>query len=258
MRIKSAMLAAAAAIVLGGCTPEETFVAVNASALKCAARGELASAKVEMVFDIQSKDDPDLPNKIRKAALPYLGQGAVIEIEKTEKRRVRGGGSIREDSEVEVDKSLDGAKLVARFDIPIGVGDVLDKAPRSIMWLKYTPSDKTFRLLPGNAVRALNSSLSTVNSSVEFEYDGGNSHGIGDAGGTTIKIIKDDTVTVGVAAVKVNGRRIVAGSADTADGSVKISYNNDFYAGLAPCFTLGAFPSMSTVILKKKSAWEDD
>ena len=92
------MLAAVAAIVLGGCTPEETFVVVKASALQRAARGELASAKVEMVFDIQNKDDPDLPNKIRKAALPYLGQGAVIEIEKTEKRRVRGGGSIREDS----------------------------------------------------------------------------------------------------------------------------------------------------------------
>ena len=130
MNTKTVVSSALIAAAICGCTPEETFVAVNASALKKAASGELATAKVEMVFNIQNKDDLSLPGKIRRVALPYLGEGAVIEVEKTEKRKVREGGSIREDSEVEVDKSLDGAKLVARFNIPVGTDTALRSAHR--------------------------------------------------------------------------------------------------------------------------------
>lgn len=246
----------AAFTMFSGCTPEETFVAVNATALKKAASGELATAKVEMVFDIQNKDDLSLPGKIRRAALPYLGEGAVIEVEKTEKRKVREGGSIREDSEVEVDKSLDGAKLVARFNIPVGTDAALMSAPRSILYLKYTTGDKTFRLVHGNNISSLNSALSDVNSSVEFEYDGGSS-GFGGSG-TTIKIVNDANVTIGVAAAKVNGNNIIAGSMDTSDGALKICYDNGFYSGVSPCFTFGGFQSMKAVPLKKKSSWDDD
>lgn len=256
MNTKTVVSSALIAAAICGCTPKETFVAVNASALKKAASGELATAKVEMVFDIQNKDDLSLPGKIRKAALPYLGEGAVIEVEKTEKRKVREGGSIREDSEVEVDKSLDGAKLVARFNIPVGTDTALMSAPRSILYLKYTTGDKTFRLVHGNNISFLNSALSDVNSSVEFEYDGGSS-GFGGSG-TTIKIVNDANVTIGVAAAKVNGNNIIAGSLDTSDGALKICYDNGFYSGVSPCFTFGGFQSMKAVPLKKKSSWDDD
>lgn len=248
MNIKTVVSSTLIAIAFCGCTPEETFVAVNASALKKAASGELAIAKVEMVFDIQNKDDLSLPGKIRKAALPYLGEGAVIEVEKTEKRKVREVGSIREDSEVEVGKSLDDAKLVARFNIPVGTDTALMSAPRSILYLKYTTGDKTFRLVHGNNISSLNAALSEVDSSVKFEYDGGNA-GFGESG-TTIKIVNDANVTIGVAAAKVNGNNIIAGSLDTSDGALKISYNNGFYSGVSPCFTFGGFQSMKAVPLK--------
>ena len=95
MNTKTIVLSTLTAAAICGCTPEETFVVVNASALKKAAAGELATAQIEMAFDIQNKDDLSLPGKIRRAALPYLGEGAVIEVEKTEKRKIREGGSIR-------------------------------------------------------------------------------------------------------------------------------------------------------------------
>lgn len=91
MKVVKVLCLVSTVFAICGCTPEETFVVVNASALKKAVSGELANAKVEMVFDIQDKSDPDLPNKIRKAALPYLGEGAVVELEKTEKRKIRTG-----------------------------------------------------------------------------------------------------------------------------------------------------------------------
>lgn len=253
MNTKTIVLSTLTAAAICGCTPEETFVVVNASALKKAAAGELATAQIEMAFDIQNKDDLSLPGKIRRAALPYLGEGAVIEVEKTEKRKIREGGSIREDSEVEIDKSLDGAKLVARFNIPVGTDAALRSAPRSILYLRYTTGDKTFRLVHGNNISSLNSALSDVNSSVEFEYDGGSS-GFGGSG-TTIKIVNDTNVIIGVAAVKVNGYDIIAGSLNTSDGVLKICYDNSFYSGFSPCFTLGEFQSMKAVSLKKKRSW---
>jgi hypothetical protein len=259
MRVTSVICVATAILAICGCTPEETFVAVNATALKKAVAGELASAKVEMVFDISNKEDPELPNKIRKVALPYLGKDAVIELEKTEKRKVRAGGSIRDsDEEVEVDKSLEGVKLVARFSIPVGMESVLASAPRSIMWLKYTPDDRTFRLVNGNAIGGLNSALSGVNEDIKYEYDGGYHLGFDEALGTTIKIVNDDNVTVGIAAATVNGKKIIASVFSTGDHSLKIAYNNEFYEGLSPCFVYGTFQAVNAVSLKKKSSWDWD
>ena len=258
--MKRTTIPAIAAMVIGvlcGCTPEETFVLVDASALNKAASGELASAKVEMVFDIESKDDPNLPGKIKRAALPYLGTGATIEIEKTEKKRLREGGSIR-DEEEEVETSLDDAKMVGRFSIPVGTEEVLNRAPRSVLWLKYTPADKSFRLVPGNNVRFLNSALASVNDNVEFEYKGGTGDSFSDDSGTTIKIVGDEPISIGVAAVKVNGNLVIADSFTPGTGSraVKINYDNEFYSDCAPCFIFGGIPSMPSESLKKKSSWD--
>lgn len=68
----------------GGCTPNETYVVVKASELKKAVEGMQGTAMVEMVFDIDDKDDLELPNKVRRVALPFLGEGAIVDIEKTE------------------------------------------------------------------------------------------------------------------------------------------------------------------------------
>ncbi len=261
MKVMKALSLATAIVAICGCTPEETFVAVNASALKKAAAGELASAQVEMVFDFKSENDPDLPNKIRKAALPYLGKDAVIEFEKTEKRKVRAGGSLRDDDdESEVSKKLDEAKLVARFTIPVGTEKVLRSAPQSIMWLKYVPDDKTFCLVNGNAIDELNAALGKVGGGIEYEYDGGISSGLDDnlkSLGTTIKIVNDEKVMIGVAAVTVNGKKIIAESFSTGERALKIAYNNDFYKGKSPCFVYGAFQGMNTVTLKKETTWDD-
>lgn len=250
--------AMACLLMLCGCEPEETFVAVKASELRKAASGELGTAKVEMVFDVQDKDDLQLPNKIRKAALPYLGEGAVIDLEKTEKRKVKTGGSIRdEDEEVEVKKSLDGAKLVARFNIPVGTSSALASAPRSIMWLMYSSVNKTFNLVNGNCVKGLNSALARVNDSVSYEFTGGVGDGILTKG-TIIKIINDEPVKVGVAAVKVDGENIISGTVAGKSGSTKISYNNSFYKGKSPCFVWGEFPTMKFVQLKDDDALDED
>lgn len=248
---------AVALALFSGCTPEETYVAVDASALQKAVAGELAYAKVEMIFDIQSKNDPQLPNKIRIAALPYLGEGAVIELEKTEKRTVRAGGSIRDDDdEVEVDKSLDDAKLVARFTIPVGTENALRKAPKSIMWLRYSPSDKMFCLVNGNNVSALNSALSDVSASVSYKFEGGTSSEFFGAG-TTIRIKGDVAGDVGVAAVSVNGKEVIADTFKFEGKSLKIGYNNKFYADKAPCFVFGnSLRPIRPDLLKEKSAWE--
>ena len=253
------MLLSALTLFLCGCEPEETFVVVNASALKEAAAGKLAYAKVEMVFDINDKEDPQLPTKIRKAALPFLGRGAVIEVEKTEKRHVRESASIREESEREVDRRLENAKLVARFNIPIGTIGMLEDTRQSILWLKYKGSDKTFQLVHGNAIGSLNSSLRDVNDSIEFEYNGGYGGYRGNKG-TTIKIVDDESITIGAAAVKTNGQHIISGTCSTQDGPLKISYNNNFYNGLAPCFVFGSYPSLNTTKLKEriKTPWLDD
>ena len=261
MKSMKALCFAAAIVAICGCTPEETFVEVNASALKKAAAGELASAKVEMVFDFKDEKDPELPNKIRKAALPYLGKDAVIEFEKTEKRKVRAGGSLRDDDEEsEVSKKLAEAKLVARFTIPVGTEAVLRSAPRSIMWLKYVPDDKAFCLVNGNAVEGMNAALAEVDHTIKYEYDGGISSGFDEnlkPLGTTIKIVNDEKVTVGVAAVTVNGKKIIAEAFSTGERALKIAYNNDFYKGKSPCFVYGAYQGMNPVTLKRETTWDD-
>jgi len=240
--LKTAILLIAASVSFCGCDPDETYVLVKSSELKKAASGELATAKVEMVFDLQDNKDPSLPNKIRGVALPYLGEGAVIEFEKTEKRKVRSGGSIREEeNEEEVDKRLDDAKIVARFNIPVGTEATLSSAPRSIMWLKYRECDKTFLLVNGNSVGSLNSALSDIDTAIEYEFKGGENASV------TIKVIEDVPIPLGVAAVEVNGEKVIAGTVGAGRKSVKINYKNDFYEDRAPCFMIGGFQVMNTV-----------
>lgn len=232
-----------------GCTPEDTYVVVKASELQKAANGGLGTAQIEMVFAIQSDDDPNLPEKIKRAALPFLGNGGEIVIEKTEKHRITDGDSLRDEQpEVKLDK----AKMIGRFNIPVGTENALLQAPRSIMWLRYRPHDKTFHLVPGNAVADLNHALNNINAMVEFEYDGGYCSGF-EGEGTTIKILNDATINVGVAAVKVNNNPVLSGTQSTANGTLKISYNNDFYKNLAPCFFFGDMPN-----LKSESLGNDD
>ena len=146
--------------------------------------------------------------------------------------------------------------MVGRFSIPVGTEEVLNRAPRSVLWLKYTPSNKSFRLVPGNAVRSLNSALSAVNDNVEFEYNGGTGDGFSDDSGTTIKVVGDETVQIGVAAVKVNGKKIIADTFTPGTGSraLKINYDNPFYTDCSPCFILGGIPSMPVESLKKTSS----
>lgn len=234
-----------------GCTPEEVFVLVQASELQKAASGQLGHAQVELVFEMQNVDDPEFPNKIRRAALPYLGEGAVIELEKQVSRTVRSSGSLRDqEEEVELNTTLKDAKLVARFTIPVGTPGVLQQTGRSVMWLQYTPQDKTFRLVNGNAIQGLNSSLATVGDGVSYDYDGG--YAPMDEG-TTIKIVNDETITVGVAAVEVNGSPVIAKTLSTEASALKIDYNNNFYNGNSPCFVYGAYQELTPVRLKKDS-----
>lgn len=266
MRVRFIVSAGIVISLLCGCTPEETIVTVKASALKKAVSGELAYANVKMMFDIKDLGgDPDLPARIRKIALPYLGTNAIIEVEKTVKRKVRDHGRIMDDEEEEIGQNLDDAKLIASFSIPVGTRETLMAAHRSILWLKYTSSNKTFCLVRGNAIRSMNKALSVIRDDdafsynrIEFEYDGGMSSSLF-GNGTTIRITDDEAALIGVAAVEVNGKKVIAGSYDTQKGEISISYNNEFYHDQSPSFSWGGFPKMVTERLNDDSlSWEQD
>lgn len=244
-KLLSSFLWALTAFVFWGCTPEDTYVVVKASELEKAANGGLGTAQIEMVFAIQSDDDPNLPEKIKRTALPFLGEGGEIVIEKTEQHRITDGMSLR-DKKTEI--TLNKAKMVGRFYIPVGTEEMLLKAPKSIMWLKYNPTDKTFLLVPGNAVSSLNQALSNIDFMIEFEYPGGYCGGF-DGEGTVIKILDDTPIHIGVAAVKVNDKNVLLGTQNTANGPLRISYNNDFYKNIAPCFFFDKVPTLKSETL---------
>lgn len=239
------------AVVFCGCEPEETYVLVNASELNKAINGELGTATIEMVFEINS-DDPSIPNKVRNAALPYLGPDAVIEIERTESRTVRGGGSIREYEEEVSEQTMEDGKLIARFKIPVGTRNVLRAANSSVMCLEYNPTDKMFMLVPGRSVDALNSDLSDIDYSIDFSFTGGYTTSfMNENAGVTIKINNDEAITIGVGAAKVNGDNVIFKKYNTQNGSIKINFNNSFYEGYAPCFTVG--DTISEILPQKLS-----
>lgn len=244
MKFLKLLVAGCVGAMLSGCTPEEVFVLVKASELQKAVAGGLGTAKIEMIFSMDSSNDPKLPLKIREAALPHLGKDAVIEIERTEKKRIRSSGRLsdEEDNDEKIDESLDSGKIVARFNIPVGTAESLANAPKSIMWLKYRPETKSFVLVKGNGVTAMNRALDRVDDSVSFDYNGGADGGKG----TLIKVVSDaGDFRLGVAAVKVNGRNVLAGMVGAENGAIRISYNNAHYSSISPVFTLGEMPSLN-------------
>ncbi len=239
-------------VCLCGCKPEEMLVTVNSSALKTAAEGGIGKAKVIVSYDLSSCEEPELPKKIKQAALPFLGDGATIELEKTVKKTIREGGD-RDDEEEEVDEKLDDAKLVATFSIPVGVEDKL-KESKSIVWLKYFPDKKTFALINGNSLSSLNTALYKVNDDVECEFAGEMAK---------IKIVCDVPVTIGVAAVKVEKESVLADTIIKSDGRITINFG-EFYEKSAPCFTWGPIHELKPIAMsdsfkgdrEKTSEWD--
>lgn len=230
------VIALVSAVILCGCTPEETLVQIEGEALKKAAAGELAAAKVKVVFGIDT-DDEALSGKIKRVALPFLGAGGSIEIEEGPRRGSCGGVETAE-------QNSGGTKMVGYFSIPVGTGEVLSRAPKSLLRLKYCPDDKSFRLVPGSAVDELNHALSAVEDGLSFEYNGGTGSGFFDDSGTTVCISGGGGVRIGVAAAKVNGKYVSAGTVSAGSEPVRINYNNMFYSDCAPVFVLGEFPAM--------------
>jgi hypothetical protein len=227
-------------LLFWGCTPEETTVVVKASELKKAAEGGLGVAQIEMVFDVQTSNDPTLPEKIKRAALPFLGEGGKISIEKIESHRISDDTSSYKRRSV---VSLEKVKLVGNFFIPVGTEQALSNAPESLMCLKYIPQNKTFQLVPGTAVYDLNRVLQRIDPMIKFEYNGGGTDLTGR--GTTIKILNDTSVNIGVIAAKVNDNMTLSKTFNTSNGMLQISYNNDIYKNLAPSFILGTLPNVT-------------
>ena len=94
---------------------------------------------------------------------------------------------------------------------------------------------------------ALNSALRSIGGSYALDYSGGYIGGLLlSSYDTTVNILNDDVITLGVAAVAVNGKPVIAGSVDTRASSLLIDYGNKIYQGKAPCFMYGGFQTMSS------------
>ena len=94
---------------------------------------------------------------------------------------------------------------------------------------------------------ALNSALMAIGGGYWLEYSGGYIRGfLFSSYKTTVNILNDDVLTLGVAAVAVNGKPVIAGSVETRASSLLINYGNGFYEGKAPCFMYGGFQTMSS------------
>jgi hypothetical protein len=239
------------ATVLCGCNPDETKVTVKASALKSAVEGKVATAKVEMRLDSTVPFESKHPERIRRAALPFLGKDAEIRIEAYPALIKFGKGS-KDPAKAktvtfDTKTSEPDARFTAVFDIPVGTASALQKAPPSILQLEYDPADKTFRLVYGRNMSALNSALMAIGGGYWLEYSGGYIRGfLFSSYKTTVNILNDDVITLGVAAVAVNGKSVIAGSVDTRASSLLIDYGNKIYQGKAPCFMYGGFQTMSS------------
>lgn len=239
-------IVAAMAICLCGCDPDETVVTVSTSALRTAAEGGLGKAKVVVSYDLSECKDLDLPLKIKKAALPFLGEGASIEIERTIKKKVRTAADDEENEEEEVSTSLDDAKLVASFTIPVGADEAL-KRGKSILWLRYSPNDKVFSLINGNSLSDMNTTLYKINDDVECEFKGST---------TVIKVNYDEPHPIGVAAVAVGKEKVLVGTFEKKGGKLSIDYCNDFYNEIAPCFTWGSIHDFKAVKMTEVNSGE--
>ena len=241
---KALAVATLAATFLCGCNPDETNVTVKASALKAATEGKVATAKVDMRIEAPIPLESDIPEKVRRAALPFLGENGTIRAESHKKDSKANESKAPKPGSKEVPPKT---RFLASFDIPVGTHEALQKAPHGILQLEYDPKDKTFRLVYGRGMPALNSALTAIDENCRLDYTGGYIRGfIFGSYKTTIRIQNDDKITIGVAAVNVNGDAIIAGSVDTDQNSLTIDYGNKFYAGKAPCFMYGGFQSMSS------------
>lgn len=256
MTTKALTAIAFAVTILCGCNPDDTKVTVNASALKAAAAGDLATAEVKLVIDTKIPYKSPVTEIIERAALPHLGADAAIEIKEIKKSknnasRNKNNASRKENGEADGGRTDNDnqstTEFTATFKIPVGTDKVLQKAPRSIFWLKYTPENKMFRLVHGPGLASLNSALRAIDGSYSLEYSGRYIPAVLFGGyDTTITIVNDDTISIGVAAVTVNGHSIIADSINTKKESVRINYGNTIYSGKAPCFMYGGFQTMSS------------
>jgi hypothetical protein len=245
MFAKTLTIIAVAATVLCGCTPDETEVTVNASTLRAAAEGHVGTAKVKMVFDTSLPYESETPEKIRLAALPHLGEGAVIMIEEIKHKGTPNKNNNEPDKSVTKKEDKSTTKFIATFTIPVGNAEALQKAPRSILQLRYIPDDKMFYLVYGQGMSSLNSALRKLDGGYSLEYPGGYiARFLFGGDRTTINIQNDDKISIGVAAVTVNEKAVIAGTVDTHRHSLLIDYGNHFYSGKAPCFMYGGFQTM--------------
>ncbi len=248
MTAKMLTVMAFAATILCGCNPDDTKVTVNASALKAAAAGDLATAEVKLLIKTNISYESPVPEMIKRAAIPHLGKDATIEIKEIKEK---GKNSRKGNREADGDRTNDNGQstteFTATFKIPVGSDKVLQKAPRSIFWLKYTPENKMFQLVHGPGLASLNSALRAIDGGCSLEYSGGYIPAFLFGGyDTTITIVNDDVITLGVAAVTVNGHSIIADSINTEKEAVRINYGNTIYSGKAPCFMYGGFQTMSS------------
>ena len=256
MTVKTLTAMAFVATILCGCNPDDTKVTVNASALKAAAAGYLATAEVKLLIKTNIPYESPHPEMIKRAAIPHLGEDATIEIRevKNEKGKNSRKGNQEADGKRTNENGQSTTEFTGTFKIPVGTDKVLQKAPRSIFWLKYTPEDKMFRLVHGPGLASLNSALRAIDGGSSLEYPGGYIPAVLFGGyDTTINVVNDDTISLGVAAVTVNGRGIIAdsinmqaNSTNTQKESVRINYGNEIYSGKAPCFMYGGFQTMSS------------
>ena len=254
MFARTLVTATLTAAVLCGCNPDETKVTVNASALKSAAEGKVATAKVELRLDSNLPFESEIAELISRKARPFLGKDAEIRIEPTHKDSNSRKGT-NNTAKVQKEKPPQ-ARFIANFDIPLGTASALREAPPGILQLEYTEKDKTFRLVYGRNMSPLNSALRKMDSSFALEYPGGYiSAFLFSHYETTITVLNDEKITLGVAAVNVNGKGVIAENIDTHDGSLLIDYGNKVYTGKAPCFMYGGFQQAMPSWSPAKKAW---
>lgn len=144
------IVALALVALLVGCTPDKVAITIPSSAVEKVKAGNLAYVKVRAVFSSTGKDSEGNMPKVKRVAMKHLGEGA----------------------EIEIDDEDFSSKLTASFKIPFGKGDALANAPKSILALTLDDSGK-LELKNGPGLNALNYDLDDIDSSIEAEFNGG-------------------------------------------------------------------------------------
>ena len=136
--------------LLVGCTQDKVTVTIPSSAVDKVKAGNLAYVKVRAIFSSTGKDTEGNMPKVKRVAMKHLG----------------------EDAEIEIDDEDFSSKLTASFKIPFGKVDTLANAPKSILVLSLDNSGK-IELKDGPGLNALNYDLDDIDSSIEAEFNGG-------------------------------------------------------------------------------------